>query len=103
MESLGQEGLDSSRHTDGAEPTSSPDDSDREKVFSERGDRSVFCLRMSVLAILFFSAAAVSVAVYFLTSSGEEDSFEVHYEAAATKVKGKSAQLRFQVNLLRHK
>jgi hypothetical protein len=55
----------------------------------EKESRYAFFLRLGVVSILILAAAAaVSVIVYDITDTGEMDSFESEYEAAAEKVTG---------------
>jgi hypothetical protein len=69
---------------------SSSSSSDNKKVnFVRRESRDVLFLRIGVILILLLAAAAVSVMVYFITETGEQDSFESQYEAAAEKVTSK--------------
>ena len=62
--------------------------SEEASKFVKKETRHVFFLRMTVLSVLFAASAAISLVVYFVTSAGEQDTFESQYEAAAHKVKG---------------
>lgn len=53
---------------------------------AEKQTRTVLVLRVLVILVLFMAAAAFSYVVFFITSSGEQDDFEVQFQGAAEKV-----------------
>ena len=70
---------------------SSASDSEEASKFVTKESRHVLFLRMMVLLVLFAASAAISLVVYFVTSAGEQDTFESQYYAAANKVTGTCA------------
>lgn len=59
------------------------------RQFTKKESRYVLYLRLLVLAILFLAAIAVCLVVFIVTTNGEEESFDSHFEAASEKVSGK--------------
>lgn len=80
---------DSSKSGSTAESNASSSANDEAAKFVNKETRRVFCLRVLVLMILFAASAAISLVVFFVTSAGEDDSFEGEFYAAADKVTGK--------------
>lgn len=71
-----------------AADSSSAASSEEASKFVKKESRYVLFLRMIVLLVLFAASAAISLVVYFVTSAGEQDTFESQYYAAANKVTG---------------
>ena len=53
---------------------------------TKKESQHVLRLRLLVVSVLVITAAAISYAVYWLTTDGESDSFEAQYQGASDKL-----------------
>jgi signal transduction histidine kinase/ActR/RegA family two-component response regulator len=55
-------------------------------AFCPAESKAVFCLKLTVLAVLVSTALSVALAVYFYTSNSETEEFEEHFQDRVDKV-----------------
>mmetsp|Transcript_21372 Transcript_21372/g.50809 ORF Transcript_21372/g.50809 Transcript_21372/m.50809 type:complete len:1202 (-) Transcript_21372:132-3737(-) len=81
----GADGSSTSGHPSGAS-TAGSDSQNEHLGLGKRLTRNVNSSKMAVLAILFLVTIGVCLAVYFITSNGEEAEFQTTFEGQADKV-----------------
>lgn len=63
----------------------SQEESSKEEI-AQRESNQVRCLRVLVFLVLFLAAATVSIVIYLLTKSAEQNEFETYFEGIADKL-----------------